>query len=101
MENQFLSLLGRLVGINSINATLSNGPGEGELAEFILNYLQKLNIWGEIQTIAPGRANVVATIPGSDRKSSLLLNSHLDTVGVDGMDHPRAGGNDADRADRL
>lgn len=88
MENQFISLLGQLVGINSINATLSNGPGEGELAEFILNYLQKLNIRGEIQTIAPGRANVVATIPGSDRKSSLLLNSHLDTVGVEGMDHP-------------
>jgi acetylornithine deacetylase len=88
MENQFISLLGRLVAINSINATLSNGPGEGELAEFILNYLQKLNIGGQIQTIAPGRANVVATIPGSDRKSSLLLNSHLDTVGVEGMDQP-------------
>ena len=88
MEKQFISLLGRLVGINSINATLSNGPGEGELAEFILNYLQKLDLGGEIQTIAPGRANVVATIPGSDRKSSLLLNSHLDTVGVEGMNHP-------------
>jgi len=88
MENQFISLLGRLVGINSINATLSNGPGEGELAEFILNYLQNLNIRGEIQTIAPGRANVVAVIPGNERKSSLLLNSHLDTVGVEGMEHP-------------
>jgi acetylornithine deacetylase len=88
LEKQFISLLSRLVGINSINSTLSDGPGEGELAEFILSYLQKLNLEAEIQTIAPGRANVVATLPGSNRNSSLLLNSHLDTVGVEGMDQP-------------
>ena len=88
MEKQFISLLSRLVGINSINSTLSNGPGEGELAELILDYLQKLNIGAEIQTIAPGRANVVAVLQGSSRKDSLLLNSHLDTVGVEGMDAP-------------
>lgn len=88
MEKQFISLLSRLVGINSISSTFSNGPGEGELAEFVLNYLQKLNLGAEIQTIAPGRANVVAVLPGSDRKGSLLLNSHLDTVGVEGMDQP-------------
>ena len=88
MEKQFISLLSRLVGINSINSTLSNGPGEGELAEFVLNHLQKLNVATEIQTIAPGRANVVATLAGSSRNSSLLLNSHLDTVGVAGMDQP-------------
>ena len=88
MEKQFVSLLSRLVGINSINSTLSNGPGEGELAEFVLNYLQKLNLGAEIQAIAPGRANVVAVLPGSSRESSLLLNSHLDTVGVEGMIHP-------------
>ncbi len=86
MQKQFVSLLSRLVGINSINSTLSNGPGEGKLAEFVLNYLQKLNLGAEIQAIAPGRANVVATLPGSNRHSSLLLNSHLDTVGVAGMD---------------
>jgi len=88
LENQFKSLLSRLVDINSINSALSNGPGEEELAEFILNYLQNLNVEAEIQTPAPGSANVVAVIPGSDRKDSLLLNSHLDTVGVDGMIDP-------------
>ena len=88
MEKRFISLLSRLVEINTINSTLSNGPGEGELAEFILKYLSKLKIGTEIQTIAPGRANVVAVIPGSHRQSSLLLNSHLDTVGVEGMAHP-------------
>jgi len=88
LEKQLKSVLSRLVEINSINSTLSNGPGEGELAGFILNYLRNLNVEAEIQTPAPGRANVVAVIPGSDRKDSLLLNSHLDTVGVDGMLDP-------------
>lgn len=88
MKKQFISLLSRLVRINSINPTLSKGPGEGEISKFVLNYLKKLGLAGEIQTLAPGRANVVAVLPGSDRKSSLLLNSHLDTVGVEGMDQP-------------
>ncbi|CAB1064967.1 Acetylornithine deacetylase (EC [Olavius sp. associated proteobacterium Delta 1] len=88
MEKQFISLLSRLVGINSINSTLSMGPGEGELAELILNYLRELNLAAEIQTIAPGRANVLAVLPGSSRERSILLNSHLDTVGVEGMIHP-------------
>lgn len=64
------------------------GPGEGELAELILNYLRELNLAAEIQTIAPGRANVLAVLPGSSRERSILLNSHLDTVGVEGMIHP-------------
>jgi acetylornithine deacetylase len=88
LENKIISLLRRLVGINSINSTLSNGPGEREVAEFILQYLHKLNIVAEIQPIAPGRANVVAVLQGSSRKDSLLLNSHIDTVGVAGMDLP-------------
>lgn len=88
MENRFISLLGRLVEINSINPTLSNGPGEADLAEFVLSYLRKLDIPAEIQAIAPGRANVVGAIKGGRRQEALLLNSHLDTVGVDGMEQP-------------
>jgi len=88
LEKQIISLLSRLVEINSVNSTLSSGPGEGEIAEFVLNYLRKLDIGAQIQLIAPGRANVVAVLPGSKRQSSLLLNSHLDTVGVEGMDQP-------------
>jgi acetylornithine deacetylase len=88
VEKQFISLLSRLVGINSINPTLSKGPGEVEIAELVLNYLQELKLDANVQVIAPGRTNVVAVVPGRNRQSSLLLNSHLDTVGVEGMDHP-------------
>lgn len=88
MEKQLISLLSRLIRINSVNSTLSDGPGEAELAGFILDCLQQLNLEAEIQFISPGRANVIARIPGSSQKRSLLLNSHLDTVGVEGMPDP-------------
>ena len=88
MEKLLISLLSRLVRINSVNSTLSGGPGEEELAKFVLHYLQLLNLEAEIQIIIPGRANVIARIPGTNQESSLLLNSHLDTVGVEGMTDP-------------
>jgi len=88
LEKQLISLMSRLVRINSVNSTLSGGPGEAELAKFILVYLQELNLEAEIQYIGPGRANVIARIPGGSQKWSLLLNSHLDTVGVEGMTDP-------------
>lgn len=88
MENRIIKILGKLVKINSINTTLASGPGEKEIAEFIAQYLSELGLDPEIQTSAPRRTNVVAIIPGINRESSLLLNGHLDTVGVEGMDAP-------------
>jgi acetylornithine deacetylase len=88
LEKKIISLLSRLVQINSVNSTLSKGPGEQKLANHVRHYLQQLDLPAEIQTVAPGRSNVVAVIPGSDRDRSLLLNSHLDTVGVENMPDP-------------
>lgn len=88
MKNRVINLLSELVKINSVNATLSDGPGEKEISGFIARYLTKLGLDPEIQSIAPDRTNVVAIIPGIDRNGSLLLNGHLDTVGVESMDAP-------------
>ncbi len=88
MKTRMVDLLSTLVGINSVNSTLSGGPGEGEIAGFIQHYLQGLQLDAEMQTITPGRCNVVATIPGRTRNTCLLLNGHLDTVGVEGMPDP-------------
>ena len=88
MENSIIGLLGELVRINSVNLTLSQGPGEHEIAKFLSDRLKQLNLDPQIQAVAPDRYNVVAVVPGTNREKSLLLNGHLDTVGVEGMDEP-------------
>jgi acetylornithine deacetylase len=88
MEQHLVTLLTELVAINSINRTLSAGPGEREIAEFIARRLNDLQLDAAIHDVGPDQRNVVAIIAGKDRRRSLLLNAHLDTVGVDGMDQP-------------
>jgi len=88
MENSIVDLLSELVRINSVNLTLSHGPGENEIVTFIRHRLDELGLGPKIQTVAPDRHNVIAVVPGSNPEKSLLLNGHLDTVGVEGMDNP-------------
>jgi len=88
VENDVVELLSELVRINSVNLTLSHGPGESGIARFIQHRLDALELRSEIQTIATDRHNVIAVVPGVNPGRSLLLNGHLDTVGVEGMDDP-------------
>ena len=88
MEKRIITLLSELVRINSVNRSLSKGPGEREIAEFIVQNLKSQKLDAEIQTVGNNQTNVVALIPGKMRNCSLLLNAHLDTVGVDGMNGP-------------
>jgi acetylornithine deacetylase len=97
MENRLITLLRKLVRINSINRTLSDGPGERQIAEFIARSLKALKLETEIQNVGPNQSNVVAVITGRKRNRSLVLNAHLDTVGVDGMDEPFTLRRDGDR----
>jgi len=88
VEERIVSLMSNLVGINSVNTGLANGPGEQDLAEFIGNFLRTLQLDPAIQLAASGRPNVVAVVPGKRRDRSLLINGHMDTVGVEGMQAP-------------
>jgi acetylornithine deacetylase len=88
MENRLITLLSELVQVNSINQTLSGGPSERQLAEFVARRLNNLKLEVEIQSVGPDQRNVTAIMAGQDRQRSLLLNAHLDTVGVAGMDQP-------------
>lgn len=87
-ENDIILVLSKLVEINSINPTQSSGPGEDEIAQFVAQYLKKLGLKPETQPVGHNRKNVVAVIPGARHENPLLLNAHLDTVGVEGMDNP-------------
>jgi acetylornithine deacetylase len=82
-----VALARTLIQIDSRNPTLAPGsPGEGDCARTLASVL---NDWGfsvELMDSAPGRPNVVARI-GSADAPALMLNGHLDVVGVEGMIH--------------
>jgi acetylornithine deacetylase len=81
-----LDLLNELVSTNSVNPTLGRGPGEAAIASLLrdrLNSVGGLDV--RAQPVADGRSNVIAILRGSGGGRSLILNGHMDTVGVDGM----------------
>lgn len=80
-------LVCRLVAIDSVNPVLvPGGAGEREIAAFVAGWLGEHGLEVELDEPAPGRANVVARLRGRGGGRSLLLNGHLDTVGVGGPD---------------
>lgn len=75
-----------LVRINSTNPSLSPGaPGETVIAAYVADALQSLGLGVTTYVVEPGRVNVVGTLKGSGKGRALLLNAHMDTVGVEGM----------------
>ena len=48
----------------------------------------RLGLEVELYEAAPGRPNVVGVARGSGGGGSLLLDAHMDTVGVAGMESP-------------
>ena len=74
----------------SVNPSLVPGArGETEIGVFAAGWLRGKGLEVHLQeTGSPGRQNVIAVARGSGGGRSLLLNAHMDTVGVAGMDAP-------------
>lgn len=86
-EGDAVALTRELVAVDSRNPSLvPDGPGEGACARLLGGILTDWGFRVELQDAAPGRPNVIARI-GSAGARSLLLNGHLDTVGVERMSH--------------
>ncbi len=82
-------LLRQLVAIDSINPDLvPGGAGEGTIARFVAEWLERAGLEVVVDEVAPGRPNVVGIARGTGGGRSLLLNAHMDTVGVTGMERP-------------
>ena len=87
-----VALTRALVRVDSRNPTLVPGaPGERAVAELLAAVLRDWGMPAELHDAAPGRPNVVARLRGrgggGSGARSLLLNGHLDVVGVEGMTH--------------
>jgi acetylornithine deacetylase len=87
-----IDTIAELVRIPSINPDLVAGAGgERELAEAIATRLRRTpGIAVELQDAGLGRPNVIASVGGGPGRT-LMLNGHVDTVGVAGMTDPFAG----------
>lgn len=82
-----VALTEALIAIDSRNPGLVPGaPGELDCARYLAGVLSEWGFAVSLTEIAPGRANVVARI-GPTGTSTLVLNGHLDVVGVEGMTH--------------
>ena len=74
-SEQLIRLAQEMVRIPS-----DNPPGrEGDLARFLMGFLQRMGLNAELREVAPGRPNVVARW-GAERGPHLLLNGHMDAL---------------------
>jgi acetylornithine deacetylase len=81
--------LADLTRINSINPSLVPGaPGEAEAGAYMKEALGRLGLEVTLAEATPGRPSVIGILHGTGGGRSLMLNGHLDTVGVDGMPDP-------------
>ena len=82
-----VALARALIQIDSRNPTLApDSPGEGDCARTLASVLDDWGFSVELMESVPGRPNVVARI-GPRNAPALMLNGHLDVVGVEGMIH--------------
>ncbi|HLY59733.1 MAG TPA: ArgE/DapE family deacylase [Terriglobia bacterium] len=88
-SDRLTTILADLVKIESINPELvPGGSGEEKIAAYVADFLRAAGLKTRIQRLGPGRANVVGVLRGRGGGRSLMLNGHLDTVGVAGMGAP-------------
>ncbi len=86
---QVVSLLADLVKIESINPELvPGGSGEAVIARYVAEFLAEAGLETQLREVSPGRFNAMGTLRGDGGGASLMLNGHLDTVGVAGMQAP-------------
>lgn len=88
MASSLLDLTAKLVSIDSTNPSLSpTGAGEAEIAAFVADWCRDQT--PDVRIVnADGRPSVVAIARGTGGGHSIILNGHLDTVGVEGMADP-------------
>jgi acetylornithine deacetylase len=87
--SEVAELTSQLVAIESINPELGvGGSGEMALARFVAEWCLRAGLETTLAEPVAGRPNVVAVARGIGNGRSLMLNAHMDTVGIAGMEDP-------------
>ncbi|ADG74910.1 peptidase M20 [Cellulomonas flavigena DSM 20109] len=80
-EDEVVDLCRDLIRIDTTNPGDGTGPGERAAAEYVVGLLQEVGLEPELFESAPGRANVVVRLEGSDpSRPALVVHGHLDVV---------------------
>jgi acetylornithine deacetylase len=90
-EEYLTQVLVKMVQIDSSNPLLTPGaPGEAALGAHIAQQMAALGLEVAVHELGPQRVNVVGILQGKAKSGgrSLMLNGHMDTVGVQGMADP-------------
>ncbi|MBO0719956.1 MAG: M20/M25/M40 family metallo-hydrolase, partial [Blastocatellia bacterium] len=80
-----LQTLSDLISINSVNPAYANGRTEEAIQHYLIEFFEAAGIPAERQEVFPGRPNVIAKLAGRDKSRRLILEAHVDTVGIDNM----------------
>jgi acetylornithine deacetylase len=84
-----IELLSELVAIDSINPDLVPGAaGEAEIARYVARWMEQAGMEATLDEAAPGRFSAIGVARGTGGGRSIMLNAHMDTVGVAGMENP-------------
>ena len=70
-----VELLAEMIRFKSYSGT----PGEGEIAEFMVERMRGLGLEAFTQEVEPGRLNAIGRWRGTGGGKSLMFNGHLDT----------------------
>lgn len=90
-DQELVSLLEQLVSIPSVSPEYAEDPaaaGETKIAGFLADTLARLGFKIELDEVAPGRPNLIASFGSDKPRKTLLFEAHMDTVGVSGMSRP-------------
>ncbi len=86
-EKKLLKNLQDLISIESVNPSLvTEGSGEENIGRFLYHNLNELGLDTYKQTVTSDRSNIIGVLRGKGNGKTLLLNGHMDTVGIAGME---------------
>jgi acetylornithine deacetylase len=83
-----IQTLRELIQINSVNPAYEGGAPESGIAGYVRRFFAVRGIAVSEQEVFPGRPNVLAKVPGREPSQRVVLEAHMDTAGITGMDIP-------------